>query len=172
MFYCASTNSADLCPKSEPQEQRGLTLCTLSSRLQKQKARSNPYMVIFNFIGYFVLMLCDFLLLGAMWLSSCSDFSGFISLLCHPYLPATFSGLRPTLFCSVPPPCYRMTALDVPLFIKRNTKYRKHSLLRWYFGKEYIQNFQKLRYISSDKEFPKWWAGCVQGTQMHTLLAT
>jgi hypothetical protein len=32
-------------------EQRGLTLYILSSRLQKQKARSNPYMVIFNFIA-------------------------------------------------------------------------------------------------------------------------
>jgi hypothetical protein len=105
-FYCASTDSADLCPKAEPREQRGLTLNTLASKLQKQKARSNPYMVIFNFIGYFILVLCDFFLLGATWPSSRSDFSGFISLLCHPYLPATFSGLRPRLFSSDPPPCY------------------------------------------------------------------
>jgi hypothetical protein len=46
-------------PKVEPREQRGLTLYTLA-RLQKQKARSNPYMVIFNSIGYFTLMLGNF----------------------------------------------------------------------------------------------------------------
>jgi hypothetical protein len=63
-------------------------------------------MAIFNFIGYFTLVLCDFALPGAMSPSSCSDFSGFISLLCHPYLPATFSGPRPRLFSSDPPPCY------------------------------------------------------------------
>jgi hypothetical protein len=57
------------------------------------------------FIGYFTLMLHGFPLPGTMWPSSCSDFSGFISLVCHPYLPATFSGLRPRLFSSDPPPC-------------------------------------------------------------------
>jgi hypothetical protein len=46
---------------------------------------------------------------SAMWLSSCSDFSGFISLLCHPYLPATFSSLRSSLFSFDPPPCYTIT---------------------------------------------------------------
>jgi hypothetical protein len=30
------------------------------SRLQKQKARSNPYTVLFNFIGYFILVPHDF----------------------------------------------------------------------------------------------------------------
>jgi hypothetical protein len=65
MFYCASTDSVDSCPKAEPRQQRGLTLYTLASRLQKQKARSNPCMVIFNFIGYFTLVLCDFPLPGA-----------------------------------------------------------------------------------------------------------
>jgi hypothetical protein len=65
MFYCASTDSVDSCPKAEPQEQRGLTRYTLASGLQKQKARSNPYMVIFNFIGYFTLVLLDFPLPGA-----------------------------------------------------------------------------------------------------------
>jgi hypothetical protein len=34
-----------------PENKGGLTLYTLASRLQKQKARSNPNMVIFNFIG-------------------------------------------------------------------------------------------------------------------------
>jgi hypothetical protein len=51
--------------KAEPREQNGLTLYTLTSRLQKQKARSNAYMVIFNFIGYIILVLCDFPLPGA-----------------------------------------------------------------------------------------------------------
>jgi hypothetical protein len=34
-------------------ENRGLTLYTLASRLQKQKARFNPFMVPCNSIGYF-----------------------------------------------------------------------------------------------------------------------
>jgi hypothetical protein len=63
-------------------------------------------MVIFNFIGYFTLVLHDFLLPGATKPFWCSDFSGFIPLLCHLYLCATFSGLRPRLFFSDPPPCY------------------------------------------------------------------
>jgi hypothetical protein len=66
MFCCASTDSVDSCPKAEPPEQRHLTLYTLASRLQKQKARSNPYMVIFNFIGYFILVLRDFPLSGVV----------------------------------------------------------------------------------------------------------
>jgi hypothetical protein len=70
-------------------------------------------MVIFNFIGYFILVLHDFPLPGTTWPFSCSDFSGFISLLCHPYLPATFSGLRPRLFSSDPPPCYNMRTGNV-----------------------------------------------------------
>jgi hypothetical protein len=59
MLYCAGTDPADSCPKAEHQEQRGLTLYTLA-RLQKEKARSNAYMVIFNSIGYFTLVLHDF----------------------------------------------------------------------------------------------------------------
>jgi hypothetical protein len=61
MFYCASTDSVDSCPKFEPQEQRGL----ICKQLQKQKARSNTYMVLFSFIGYFTLVLRDFPLPGA-----------------------------------------------------------------------------------------------------------
>jgi hypothetical protein len=45
MFYCASTDSVDSCPKAEPRDQRGLTLYTLASRLQKQKSKWNPYTV-------------------------------------------------------------------------------------------------------------------------------
>jgi hypothetical protein len=67
MFYCASTDSADSSPKAVACELGGLTLYILASRLQRQKARSNPYMVIFNFIVYFTLVyvtlpslvLCD-----------------------------------------------------------------------------------------------------------------
>jgi hypothetical protein len=42
-----------------------LKIIYCASRLQKQKARSNPYMVIFNFIGYFILVLHDFPIPGA-----------------------------------------------------------------------------------------------------------
>jgi hypothetical protein len=100
-------------PKAEPQEQRVLPLYTLASRLQKQKARSNLYIVIFKFIGCFILVLHDFPLPGATWSSSCSDFSGFGSLLCHHYLPATFSGPSPWLFFSDPPPCYISRILGI-----------------------------------------------------------
>jgi hypothetical protein len=95
VLLCQHTDSS---PMAEIQEQRGLPLYSLASRLQKQKAKSNPYMIIFNFIGYFSLVLHDFPLSGTMWPSSCSHFSGFISLLFHPYLPATFSVLRPSLY--------------------------------------------------------------------------
>jgi hypothetical protein len=36
MLYCASTDSADSCPKAELREQRSLTLYTLASRVQRQ----------------------------------------------------------------------------------------------------------------------------------------
>jgi hypothetical protein len=48
MLHCAGTASVDSSPKAEPQEQRDLTLYTLTSRLQKQKARFSPCMVTFN----------------------------------------------------------------------------------------------------------------------------
>jgi hypothetical protein len=144
MFYCASTDLADSCPKAETQEQRGLSLHSLASRLQKQKARSNPYVVIFNFIGYYILVLHDFPLPSARWLSSCSNFSGFISLLCRPYLPATFSGLRPSMFFSDPPPCYMATIMPsyYTIFMSWITIVRHFSLLllwkkiqsTWSFG--------------------------------------
>jgi hypothetical protein len=95
MFYFPGKTQADLYPKAEPREQRGLTLYTLASRLQRQKARSNPYMVIFNSIDYFTLVLHNFPPPSATWPSSCSDSSGFISLPCHPYLPATLPELSP-----------------------------------------------------------------------------
>jgi hypothetical protein len=63
-------------------------------------------MVIFNFIGNFTLVLLDFPLLSDTGPSLYSGFSGFIFLLCHPYLPATFSGLRPSLFSFDPSLCY------------------------------------------------------------------
>jgi hypothetical protein len=71
----------------------------------RSKKQGLIHMVIFNFIDYFTLVLCDFPLPGATWPSPCSDFSCFISRLCHPYLPATFSGLRSILFSFDPPPC-------------------------------------------------------------------
>jgi hypothetical protein len=58
--YCAGTDQADSCPNPEPWEQRGLTLYTLASRLQKQKAKLNPHMAACDFIGYFIsTVLCD-----------------------------------------------------------------------------------------------------------------
>jgi hypothetical protein len=39
--YCAGTDPVDSWPKAKPREQRGLTLYTLASRLQKQKAKLN-----------------------------------------------------------------------------------------------------------------------------------
>jgi hypothetical protein len=60
-FYCAHRDPADSCPKAEPREQRDLTLCTLASRLQKQKAKLNPNMAACEFTGNFISpMLCDF----------------------------------------------------------------------------------------------------------------
>jgi hypothetical protein len=43
---------------------------------------------------------------SATWPSSRLDSLGFISLLCHPFPPATLSGHRPVCFSSGPPPCY------------------------------------------------------------------
>jgi hypothetical protein len=58
--YCASTDPEDLCPKAEPREQRGLTLYTVASRLQKQKAKLNPHMAACDSTGYFIFpVLCD-----------------------------------------------------------------------------------------------------------------
>jgi hypothetical protein len=55
-------DSGDSCPKIEPLEQRGLTLYTLASRLQKQKAKPNPHMAACDSIGYFISpVLCDLL---------------------------------------------------------------------------------------------------------------
>jgi hypothetical protein len=61
MLYFAGTDPVDLCPKDEHGEQRDLTLCTLASRLQKQKAKLNPHMAVCDFIGCFISpVLCDF----------------------------------------------------------------------------------------------------------------
>jgi hypothetical protein len=58
--YCAGTDPVDSCPKAEPEEQRGLILYTLATRLQKQKAKLNPHMAACDFIGYFISpVLCD-----------------------------------------------------------------------------------------------------------------
>jgi hypothetical protein len=83
-FYCASTDPADLCPKADSWEQRGLTLYTLASRLQKRKARSDPHMVMFNSVGYFTLVLRNFPLPSVTWPCPHSNSSGFISLLSIP----------------------------------------------------------------------------------------
>jgi hypothetical protein len=66
-----------LVSKGWVREKRGLTLYTLPSRLQKRKARFNPYMVACNSIGYFSP--------SATWPSSCFNSLSFISLLCCPF---------------------------------------------------------------------------------------
>jgi hypothetical protein len=59
-IYCAGPDPLDSCPKAEHWEQRGLTLYTLASRLQKEKAKLNPHMAACVFIGYFISpVLCD-----------------------------------------------------------------------------------------------------------------
>jgi hypothetical protein len=82
----------------------GLTLYTLASRLQKQKARSNSYMVIFNFIGYFILVLRDFSPPHCYVTLLMFGFLRFY-LSAMPSLPPCYF-LRPTLFSSDHPPCY------------------------------------------------------------------
>jgi hypothetical protein len=89
-IYCAGTDPVDSCPKAEPGEQRRLTLYTLASRLQKQKAKLNPHMAACDFIGYFISpVLCH---LHASILC-------FISLLCHP-LPLSCQFWQPVCFFS------------------------------------------------------------------------
>jgi hypothetical protein len=85
MFYCpAQTQQTPV--EAEPREQRGLTLSTLASRLQKQEAMFNPHMVACESVGYFTPQCYV-------------AFLSFISLLCHPLpllhyqntdLPASF----------------------------------------------------------------------------------
>jgi hypothetical protein len=49
-----------LMSKPKPREQRGLTLYTLVSRLQKEKAKLTPHTATCDFIGYFIPpVLCD-----------------------------------------------------------------------------------------------------------------
>jgi hypothetical protein len=64
MFIVPAQTQETHVQRLSPENKGGLTLCTLASRLQKQKARSNPYMVIFSFIGYFILVLGHFPLLS------------------------------------------------------------------------------------------------------------
>jgi hypothetical protein len=54
-LLAAGSGSADSHPKAEPQEQKGLALYTLASRLQKQETKFNPYMVLCISIGYLTL---------------------------------------------------------------------------------------------------------------------
>jgi hypothetical protein len=76
----------------------------LQASYRSKKARSNPYMVIYNSLGYFTPVLCVFPPPQCYVTLSMSDSSGFMSLLCHPYLPATLSELRPSLFFLSPLP--------------------------------------------------------------------
>jgi hypothetical protein len=99
----------DSCTKAEPREQMGLTLYTLANRLQKQKSRSNPYMVIFNFIGYFTLVLCDF-----------SPPQCYMTLLMFRYLRFYLSAM-PSL-----PPCYFLRTQAYSVFFRASSLLQTH----------------------------------------------
>jgi hypothetical protein len=69
--------SSLMCPKAEPQEQRGLTLYTLVSRLQKQKSKAQPTCgcMWLHWLSYFP---------SATW-PSCFNSLSVIRLLCYPF---------------------------------------------------------------------------------------
>jgi hypothetical protein len=107
-FIVPAQTPADLCPKAEPQEQRYLTIYTLASRLQKQKAKLNPHMAVtslaisfpqcyvtfmFQFFKFYLFALPS--LPPVLW----SEHSLF--LFCPP--PPTFLLYLSPLWCSDPP---------------------------------------------------------------------
>jgi hypothetical protein len=101
-FCCAYTDSVDCCPKAEPWEQICLTLYTLASRLQKQKAKLSPQMAACDFIGYFIPpVLCDLLHVSVLQVLS----------LCFaiPSSCLTIRRTQPVCFSFGPPPCYKVT---------------------------------------------------------------
>jgi hypothetical protein len=55
IYYHASSGSVDFHPKAEPREQRGFALFIFVSRLWKQEAEFNTYMVVCISFGYFTL---------------------------------------------------------------------------------------------------------------------
>jgi hypothetical protein len=95
--YCAGTDPENSCPKAEPRGQRGCTLYTLASRLQKQKAKLNPLMAACDFIGYFISpVLCD-LHVSILCLSLCFA----IPSLCLVVRTQSVSFLPPPLSCYI-----------------------------------------------------------------------
>jgi hypothetical protein len=95
-----STNG--LMPKHWAQRAKGSHLIYLCKQVTEEKARSNSYMVIYNSIGYFTLVLCDFSPPQCYVTLSTFRFLRFY-LSAMPYLlPVTLSELRPTLFSSDP----------------------------------------------------------------------
>jgi hypothetical protein len=74
-------SSVDFHPKTEPPKQRGFTLYTFASRLQKQDARFNPYMLYASLLATSPSEICD--------RPHIHNLLNFISLLCCPLLPAT-----------------------------------------------------------------------------------
>jgi hypothetical protein len=113
-IYCANTDPADLYPKAESWEQRGLTLHILASRLQKQKAKLNPYMAACDFIGYFISPVLFDLFQVSVLLS-------FISLLCY-----SFSLLQYHIYCTYILYYVILESVDV---IRVCMKYRNHASL-------------------------------------------
>jgi hypothetical protein len=72
-------------------------------------------MVIFNSIGYFttVLLSSSLVLHDPLHI----QIPRLLSLLCHPYLPASLSELNPSLFFSDPPPCYIIPLFDAQIHL-------------------------------------------------------
>jgi hypothetical protein len=100
-IYSAGTDWEDSCTKAEPQEQRGLTLYTLVSRLQKQKAKLNIWLHVTSLAILFP---------SARW-PSCFNSLSFLSLLCHPF-PLPHYQNTACLFFFWPPPCYIILPFD------------------------------------------------------------
>jgi hypothetical protein len=104
MFYCASTVSKDSSPKAEPQEQRGLTLNMLASRLRKQKQS-------LTHIWLHATLLATSFPQCYVTIFTLRFFKFYLSLLCHPFPPATLSEHRLVCFFSGPSACYIISPL-------------------------------------------------------------
>jgi hypothetical protein len=64
---------------------------TLASRFQKPKARSNPYMVIFHFIGYFIPVYLCYAVSTSLLLSQDSGLDCFLLIFLSATLPPRMS---------------------------------------------------------------------------------
>jgi hypothetical protein len=111
-FYCTGTDSGWLVSKDwAPKTKKSHIIYPCKQVTQTKNPRFNPYMVIWNSIGYFTSWHLDSL--------------GFICLLCHPLLPATLSEHRPICFF-FGPLLYYKTVLKIMLI---NEKWMKDLIV-------------------------------------------